>query len=269
VEGAATFLKAAHAGDRVRIDPPPSSFLTKELAQHHGWRSIALTLAIRQLRQIIVVFDKHPARGPSVGAELEAFRMLSDLTTAGPQLKLLVRRDRDQAVKELAKHLDLVWKQFEKTAALDDSLAAGTGAASDRPSLGDAGNGTFGHVSTALLARAGGTLSLTEATTLLGVSRQALHKRIVNGSALGVMVGNEIAVPKLQIAESDGRHQILPGVGAVTKIFKKAEAGPWMALQFLVDPDPNVGRAPIEALREGDERSVVQAARAHLRLDEE
>jgi hypothetical protein len=42
-----------------------------------------------------------------------------------------------------------------------------------------------------------------------------------------------------------------------------------MALRFLADSDPNIGRAPIELLRVGDERSVVQAARAYLHVDEE
>ena len=55
----------------------------------------------------------------------------------------------------------------------------------------------------------------------------------------------------------------------MTKLFKDSEAGPWMALQFLVDPDPNFGRSPIEALRAGDERLVEQAARGYLHLDEE
>jgi hypothetical protein len=84
-----------------------------------------------------------------------------------------------------------------------------------------------------------------------------------------MMVGNELAVPKLQFSEKGGRSEVLAGVGPVTKLFKEAGAGPWMALQFLVGPDPNLGRSPIEALRIGDERPVLQAARAHLHMDEE
>jgi hypothetical protein len=269
VEGAAAFLKAAHADDRVRIEPPKVDTRREGAARHRGWYSIVLEAAATQLRQIIVVFDKHPAHGPGAAAELEAFRMLSELTTAGPQLLVLVRRNRSLAVKELAKHLELVRQQFEATAALEDTLAIRTDNDGDGAPMPDADDLVFGRVRDALVDRAGGTLSLTEATELLGVSRQALHKRIVAGTALGMMVENEIAVPRLQIVDRDGRYAILAGIGAITKLFKQADAGPWMALQFLVDPDPNLGRTPIEVLRDGDERAVVRAARAHLHLDEE
>jgi hypothetical protein len=264
VEGAAAFLRVAHAGDRVKIEPAEDA-VRRALASHRGWYSSVLTKAAAQLHQIIVVFDQHPAHGPGAGAEIEAFRVLADLTTAGPQLQALVRRNRTLGVKELAKHLDLVRQQFEATAALEDTLADVEAPEGDRPNTG----GTFKGVSEALLERAGGALSLTQATKLLRVSRQALHKRIAAGTALGMMIGNEIAVPKLQLSEKGGRHEILPGVGSVTKLFKDTGAGPWMALQFLVDPDPTLGKSPTEALRAGDERLVEQAARAYLHLDEE
>lgn len=263
VEGAVAFLKAAHAGDRVKIEPTEDA-VGRAKARHRGWYSSVLTKTAAQLHQIIVVFDQHPVRGPRAGAEIEAFRVLSDLTTAGPQLQALVRRDRTLAVKELAKHLDLVRQQFEATAALEDTLADTEAPDGDSPNS----DASFEGVSEALLERAGGSLSLTQATKLLGVSRQALHKRIAAGTALGMMVGNEIAVPKLQFSEQGGRQEILPGVGTVTRLFKDSAAGPWMALQFLVEPDPNLGKSPIEALRAGDESLVEHAARAYLQLDE-
>lgn len=264
VEGAAAFLKVAHAGDRVRIEPTDVA-AEHTLAGHRGWYASVLTKAAAQLHQIIVVFDQHPVRGPGAGAEIEAFRVLADLTTAGPQLQALVRRNRTLAVRELAKHLDLVRQQFEATAALEDALADAENPLDDSPDS----SATFERASEALLERAGGSLSLTQAAKLLGVSRQALHKRIAAGTALGMMVGNEIAVPKLQFSEKGGGHEILPGLGTVTKLFKDSEAGPWMALQFLAELDPNLGKSPIEALRAGDERLVEQAARAYLHLDEE
>jgi hypothetical protein len=264
VEGAVAFLKVAHAGDRVKIEPAEDT-VGRASTGYRGWYSSVLTKAAAQLHQIIVVFDQHPVRGPRAGAEIEAFRVLADLTTAGPQLQALVRRNRTLAVKELAKHLDLVRQQFEATAALEDTLADAEAREGDSPDSG----ASFEGVSEALLERAGGSLSLTQATKLLGVSRQALHKRIAAGTALGMMIGNEIAVPKLQFCEKDGRQEILPGVGTVTKLFKDNEAGPWMALQFLVDSDPNLEKSPIDALRAGDERLVEQAARAYLQLDEE
>jgi hypothetical protein len=264
VEGAAAFLKVAHAGDRVTIEPT-EDIARRASASHRGWYSSVLTKAAAQLHQIIVVFDQHPARGSRAGAEIEAFRVLADLTTAGPQLQALIRRNRTLAVKELAKHLDLVRQQFEATAALEDRLAGADTSEGDSPNNG----ATFEGVSEALLERAGGALSLTQAAKLLGVSRQALHKRIAAGTALGMMMGSEIAVPKLQFSEKGGRHEILPGIGSVAKLFKDTKAGPWLALQFLVDPDPNLGKPPIEALRASEEPLVEQAARAYLHLDEE
>jgi hypothetical protein len=182
-------------------------------------------------------------------------------------LQVLIHRNRALAVKELAKHLDLVRQQFEATAALEDTLAAPDAPEGDNSTRSQVD--AFEGVSSALLQRAGGSLSLTQATKLLGVSRQALHKRIAAGTALGMMIGSEIAVPKLQFSETGGRQEILPGIGSVTKLFKDTQAGPWMALQFLVDPDPNLGKSPIEALRAGEDRLVEQAARAYLHLDEE
>ncbi|MBR0668512.1 hypothetical protein GXW71_29435 [Roseomonas hellenica] len=103
----------------------------------------------------------------------------------------------------------------------------------------------------------------------MGVSRQALHKRIASGGALGMMSGSEIVVPRAQFAESAGRLSILPGINKVVKLFKEAQAGAWAALQFLLDPDPNLNRAPIEALKAGEVTETVLAARAHLGMDEE
>jgi hypothetical protein len=86
---------------------------------------------------------------------------------------------------------------------------------------------------------------------------------------LGMMVSNEIVVPAFRILRQPVAAKVLAGIDAVTKLFRQAEAGPWMALQFLVDPNPNLGQAPIDALRAGDVAPVIEAARAHLRLDEE
>jgi hypothetical protein len=127
----------------------------------------------------------------------------------------------------------------------------------------------FVRIRNALLDRAGGSLSLTEAALQLNVSQKELHKRIKAGTALGMMVGTEIVVPRLQIVEPDGRYSVLPGIDEVKKLFEEAEAGPWMALQFLIDPDPNLGMSPIETLRQGKKDAVIRAMRAHLHLDEE
>ncbi len=273
VEGAAAFLVAAHSGEKPRSAP------VKALARHvspnvtpnrggYGWHRSLVSTSASRLQDLVVVFARHPVQGPGVQAELEAFKMLLELTPAGPPLLVLANRDRKRAYAELAMHMELVCRQFEAAATLADSLtslepASGAGATTEMSAYAD-----FPAVRDALLDRAGGALTLTEAAKCLGVSRQALHKRISAGTALGMMVDDEIVVPSLQIATRDDRPAILGGIGDVVKLFKLAEAGPWMALQFLVDPDPNMGKAPIESLRQGEIKPVIAAARAHLHCDE-
>jgi hypothetical protein len=207
-------------------------------------------------------------QGPSNRAEFIVFMTLSELTTADRLLVDLGRRDWAAGVKALGTHLRLLRRQFEETATLEENLGEEAGAAADEAT--SPGERAFEHARDALLERSGGAFSLTAAAQTLGISRQALHKRIAGGTALGMMgAENEIVVPKLQIATNGEKPVILPGIDTVTKLFKEAAAGPWMALQFLADADPNLGRTPIEALRAGEREAVVQAARAHLHLDQE
>ena len=126
---------------------------------------------------------------------------------------------------------------------------------------------SFEAASAQLLEAAGGAYSLSEAAELLGMSRQGFHKKIGNGSALGMMVGNEIRVPKLQIERSGKGARLVPGIDRVTKLFKETEAGSWAALQFLMETDPNLGKTPVAALEEGLTEPVEQAAQAYLGLE--
>lgn len=272
VEGAAAYLIIAHSGDKPRSAP------AKALARHaapgaalgrdHSWHRSLVSMSASRLQGLVVVFMKYPAQGQGAQVELEAFKMLLELTPAGPPLLALASRDKRRAYGELAKHMDLVCLQFEAVAALADSLTSPEPESSSAATTAGSACADFTAVRDALLDRAGGALTLTEAARCLGVSRQALHKRISAGSALGMMVDDEIVVPSLQIATGASRPAILGGIGDVTKLFKSVEAGPWIALQFLVDPDPNLGRAPVEALRHGEVEPVLAAARAHLRCDE-
>lgn len=264
VEGAAAILEAALPEEAARS-------CRRRIPRGHrsrGWYAIAVESASDRLEWVLTTLGSRPVQGPSHLAEFLAFATLSELTTADRLLVDLGRRDWAAGVKALGTHLRLLRRQFEETAALEETLGIEAGAA-----VGEATNPderTFEHARDALLERAGGAFSLTEAAQMLGISRQALHKRIAGGTALGMMdLSNEIVVPKLQIATAGEKPVILPGVDAVTKLFKKAAAGPWMALQFLVDADPNLGRTPIAALQAGAREAVVQAARAHLHLDEE
>jgi hypothetical protein len=121
-------------------------------------------------------------------------------------------------------------------------------------------------VQSELLDKAGKSLSLTEAAEQ--VSRQALHKRIGLGTALGLMFGSELVVPEAQFVLKNSKLKIVDGLGAVMQEFDVSGAGRWSALQFLIEIDPNLKRTPLEALRAGEQDAVVRAARAYLSLDE-
>jgi hypothetical protein len=189
----------------------------------------------------------------------DAFFTLCDLTAARSELLVLFHHDRSRASEELAKHLDVATQQFELSAKLlADAEASPSGDAADEH--------RFAQLRANLLEKAGGGLSLTQGAELLGVTRQALHKRIKAGTALGMMDGDEIVLPRLQFVEGGAKTTFVSGLSMVVPLF--AEAGGWSALQFLIDPDPNLGVAPIEALRAGRADAVVDAARAYLGLDE-
>lgn len=194
----------------------------------------------------------------------EAVVLLAELTPVPSQIVALYRSHRAAGLAELARHLEIVDRQYALAASLVGRLEAGEGGCSS-PEPAAAG---FAAAREALLAAAGGALSLTEAAKALGVTRQNLHKRIHTGSALGMLLEDRIVVPKLQLVGGDGRTTVVPGIERVMRPFLAAKAGAWSALQFLLDPDPNLGRPPIEALRAGNIAGAEQAARAYLGLDD-
>ena len=189
----------------------------------------------------------------------EAFILLSGLTPAVSELLRLHQFDRRRAYAELAKHLDAITREFELSA----ELVAEVGRPDDSASQSE--DQLFTELRDTLLEKSEGSLSLTQAANLLGISRQALHKRIKAGSALGMMRGNGLVLPRAQFADREGRPEILPGIPEVVRLF--SVAGGWSALQFLVEADPNLAKPPIQALREGRVAEVVSAAKAYLDAD--
>lgn len=194
---------------------------------------------------------------------IDAFVILSDLTPARNELLRLCRYDRPRAFSELARHVELAADQFRLSA---DLLAEVEGASRPKELPSEVRLGEMTHL---LLRRAGGGLSLTEAAKLLGTSRQALHKRVKTGSALGLRDGTELVLPKFQFVEDDNRTIILEGLAKVVKLFDESKAGRWSALQFLLEQDPNLAVAPVEALKAGEVQKVVDAAQAYLDMDED
>jgi hypothetical protein len=220
----------------------------------------------RSLRRILVL--QWPEAKEASPLRHLALIQLCDLTPARSQLQALIQFDEPRARGELVRHLDLVTEQLELTVKLAEELAD-EDRKKDEAEAGATGTlERASAVEDALLAKGGDALSLTQAAARLGTSRQNLHRRIMTGSALGVMRGRELVVPSAQFVESDKGVAIVPHLKAVLAPFTQAEAGAWAALQFLVEPDPNLGAAPLAMLRAGEHERVVAAARSYLALDE-
>jgi hypothetical protein len=99
------------------------------------------------------------------------------------------------------------------------------------------------------------------------MSRQAVHKRIKAGTILGLMDGAELVLPRGQFVQIGSGFRPALGLGDILVHF--AVAGPWSALQFLVEADPNLGDVPLRVLTEGRIDAVVDAAKAYLGIDED
>jgi len=188
----------------------------------------------------------------------EAFSLLCELTPARTELQTLCSIDRARAFAALAGHLDAVILQVERSATLLGEVSAAAMEDDDR---------AFAEIHDDLLRKANGGVSLTEAAALVGVTRQALHKQIKAGTVLGMMDGPRLVLPRAQFVPHEDRHTPAPGLGEVLKLF--AVAGPWAALQFLVEPDPNLADTPLRALVAGRTEAVLSAARAYLGEDED
>ena len=109
------------------------------------------------------------------------------------------------------------------------------------------------------LRRSGGAYDLDQVRTLLrGVSRQAIDKRVQEGSLLAVPgPSNHRSFPTLQF-NADGT--VVEGLRSVREALPTDN--PWTILNFLAQPDDRLnGRKPIDLLRQGKVELVVEAAR--------
>jgi hypothetical protein len=108
------------------------------------------------------------------------------------------------------------------------------------------------------LREAGGAYDLDQVRTLMhGVSRQAVDKRVQEGSLLAVPgPSNRRSYPTLQF-NSDGT--VVEGLKAVSEALPTRN--PWTILNFLAQPDDRLsGRKPIDVLKEGKINLVIEAA---------
>ncbi|TDX79666.1 hypothetical protein EDE05_112130 [Neorhizobium sp. R1-B] len=111
------------------------------------------------------------------------------------------------------------------------------------------------------LRDAGGAYDLDQVRTLMrGVSRQAVDKRVQEGSLLAVPgPSNRRSYPTLQF-NRDGT--VVPGLKAVREALQTSN--PWSVLNFLSHPDVRLdNRRPIDLLKSGNVDIVLDAARRH------
>lgn len=105
-----------------------------------------------------------------------------------------------------------------------------------------------------LLTAEGGCLEAVEAAARLGVSRQALSKRRLSGTVLGIPRGNRFVYPAWQF--DDG--STLDGLA---EVLSALPASPWARLRFFVSPNDGLeGARPIDRLRAGHVDEVVDIA---------
>jgi hypothetical protein len=265
IDRAALLMSAAFAAADVRDFPPARRRQAIRAASSSTrWYAEVTNEVLTRLSEIRHSLVHHWTPSPEADAfAMEAIELLAELTPVRDQIVALCRSNRDAGFAELARHLEIVGRQYTMAAGLVARLEAGEGGQSF-----DAATANFTAARQALLETAGGAMSLTEAANALGVTRQNLHKRIYAGSALGMMLNGRIVVPRLQFVSATGKTVIIAGIDRVVRPFLDSKAGAWSALQFLLDQDPNLGRRPIDVVNAGDIVAVEHAARAYLSLDE-
>jgi hypothetical protein len=95
---------------------------------------------------------------------------------------------------------------------------------------------------------------------LLGMSKQAVSKRVHGETLLALPRRNQLLYPLFQFG-ADG--QPLPGIAEVIRALKDAVTSTWLIADWLVSRHSELGRAPVEALRDGDVEAVETAARRY------
>jgi len=107
----------------------------------------------------------------------------------------------------------------------------------------------------ALLERAGGSLTVESTARMLGVTGEAIRKRLREHSLLGIKAAKGYLIPALQFEGG----QELPGLRRVLRALPVES--PWMRLDWLLSPEPRLeGKSPVQALGNGTELQEVVAA---------
>jgi hypothetical protein len=266
IDQAAMLLSVAFIEANVTDFPRArSTHSSKRSGAQAQWYIDVVEICMQRAREVQSALI-HPwtPTGRAERLRADAFMLLSHLSPAAHELARLYEFDRTGALSQLARQLEAVARQIELSARLLAEVEA-------KDSASRSSETQFAELGDALLKQADGKLTLTESARLLGVSRQALHKRIKMGSVLAMMAkgatGSPILVlPHAQFVSQNGRYEVVPGLPDLLRLFENS--GEWSALQFLVEPDPNLaGKKPIDVLVDGHVNDVLAAARAYLDID--
>lgn len=123
------------------------------------------------------------------------------------------------------------------------------------------------------LSDAGPSLSASEAARLMQVDAHQVRQMIVDHRLLGVMSAGTLRIPMVQLTlrtEPD-RMEIIDGVADVLPLFAKRVGthAHVYALQYLIHHAPAIdGATPIEALRNGRKKRVIDMVQDLLGLDQ-
>jgi hypothetical protein len=105
-----------------------------------------------------------------------------------------------------------------------------------------------------ILNQVGPMLGLQEAADLLGVTKQAVHKRLQSQSLFGIKYQEELRIPAWQIRDAE----VVPGIAGVLKSLDTTD---WGKLLFLHTENMQLqGRKPKDLILEGKGESLAQLA---------
>lgn len=214
---------------------------------------------LKTLSQVYVVWTSRPPMKPFSEVEKKAFAVLVKGAGSAGSWARLPDRDPGEAVAAVTKRIEALGSDV---AALVEAEALSADAKNDVAA--------FRSTSEELLKRAGGALSLADAAKRLKVSPQRTHKRIQDGTLLGMSgLDGNILVPAFQIEETQDGVRILLGIERAVRPFVEAGEGGWAALQWLLDEDPNLGSvSPLSAIKAGRLNEVERAARAYVGFED-
>ena len=185
------------------------------------------------------------------------------IVSSDPQAMKTVRRNAEARFGAIRKVQDLAVQKIQDVAVQLEPSAGRRGEILDRTAFEpDARSQALLEgirIAQADLREAGGAYDLDQVRTLLhGISRQAVDKRVQEGSLFAVPgPSNRRSYPTLQF-NRDGT--VVDGLKAMLAALPTRN--PWTILNFLARPDERLNkRKPIDVLKAGEVELVVQAAR--------